>query len=128
MSEADLVLALHALHVYLQVQLAHAADDGLPSVPINADLLRDCISLLRGFQAFLAATGSHTCRHLTVLLAGMRYSASRVVHMSTSIYRKVDVAVFATMSALTLPRPMLAGGERYICAQVFSPRVVGSSP
>lgn len=35
---AHLVFPLHALHVDVQVELAHAADDGLPTLSIHAHL------------------------------------------------------------------------------------------
>ena len=34
---AYVVFALHALHIYVEVQLAHAADNGLPALRVIAD-------------------------------------------------------------------------------------------
>ena len=42
---AHLVLAAHALHVDVQVQLAHAADDGLPGVGVGGHSERGVLAL-----------------------------------------------------------------------------------
>ena len=75
--EAYLVLALHALNVDLQVQLAHAANDGLPALPIHAHL---CASICFSTLAESVARGG-------ILSSGDRLNRARVsMHACAGLY------------------------------------------